>query len=265
MLKNMLSSAIDLIKEPEARKIKDLDSPLTAKIHKKIIFEKIFLKRIYNDFYNEFKILSGTGVPGLLVELGSGSGFLKEVLPEVITTDVFPGDGIDVVLDGDVMPFKNGTVSVFFLQNVLHHIKDPVLFFNEVTRCLSDGGKIIMIEPYNSIWSSFVYKNFHHEPFDPKADWQIVQNGRLTGANGAMPWVIFFRDRKKFEQEFPNLKIEKLTPHTPFKYLLSGGLSIRQLLPTFMYDLISVVEFALSPINRYIGMFMTIVLKKQSR
>lgn len=253
---------IDLLKLPEAKKIDKLDSPGTSEIHREIIQKKLFLKKLYLDFYERF-VKSLISLPqGLLVEIGSGSGFLKEVIPDVITTDLFDSPNIDIVLNGNDLPFNNNSVSAFFLLNVLHHIKDTEFFLSEFNRCLVDKGKVIMIEPYNSLFSSFVYKNFHHEPFNPKAGWKILEEGRLSGANGALPWIIFFRDRLLYEKMFPNLKIKEFKPHTPFSYLLSGGLSMRQLVPTFTYDSIRLIEKILSPLNQHLAMFVTIELEK---
>ena len=78
-----------------------------------------------------------------------------------------------------------------------------------------------------------------------------------------IPWIIFFRDRKLFEKEYPGLKIVKLKPHTPFRYLLSGGFSYRQLLPSFTYKWMANLELLLSPFNKFIGMFYTIELAKR--
>lgn len=256
---------LDLLKLPEAKEIHDLDSALTSDIHREIILKKPFLKRLYLDFYKEFKKASINLPKGDLVEIGSGGGFLKEVIPGVVTADIFSSNYIDIVLSKEKMPFENNSVSAFFLRDVLHHIKDPFTFFTEVNRCLVEHGKIIMIEPYNSLWGGFIYKNFHHEPFDINATWEITGDGRLTDANIALPWIIFFRDRKKFESRFPNLKIRRLEPHTPFRYLLSGGLSMRQFLPSFTYNLIKGFETLLSPLNRYLGMFLTIELEKISK
>ena len=257
-------SIIDLLKLPEAKTVRDLDSPDTARIHKQIIQNKPFLKNLYFDFYNEFKKIIETIPSGQLVEIGSGSGFLKEVIPNVITTDLFPSSNIDVVLKGTKMPFKDSSVSAFFLQDVLHHIKEPITFFTEITRCLVNKGKIIMIEPHMGLWGKFIWSNFHHEPLDATAGWEIKQEGRLTGANQALPWIIFFRDRKKFEQLFPDLKIKRLAPHTPFRYIISGGLSIKQLLPSFTYNSVKFIERLCSPLSKHLGMFITIELHKET-
>ena len=253
---------LDLLRMPEAKEINDLDSHLTAKIHKEIIQKKVFLKKIYLGFYEEFKRALVNSRTGLIVEIGSGSGFLKEVIPQVITSDVFSSPDIDMIFPATDMSLDNNSVSVFFLQNVLHHINNPVAFFMEISRCLVSQGKVVMIEPYNSLWGRFIYKSFHHEPFDVDADWETSAKGRLSTANGALPWIIFFRDRARFEKEFPSLKIKRLMSHTPFRYLISGGLSMKQLLPSFMYDFVKGFESIVTPLNKYLGMFMTVELEK---
>ena len=50
--------------------------------------------------------------------------------------------------------------------------------------------------------------------------------------------------------------------HTPLRYLLSGGLTLRQLVPSFTYPAIKAVEYTLSPVNNLLGMFQTIELEK---
>lgn len=253
---------IDLFKLPEAQSIQDIDDPQTHFIHKQIIQQKHFLKKIYINWYKEFEKTAKTVPKGHLVELGSGGGFLKEILPEVITSDLVLDPDINLTFSVTKMPFDDNSVSAMFLLNVLHHVKDPVAFFLEANRCLVNHGKLLMIEPYVSLWGEFIWKNFHHEPCEITSDWEIKNKGRLTGANSALPWIIFVRDRHIFEQEFPSLKITKVMPHTPFLYLISGGLSFRQLAPSCSYSLFKMIENFFSPLNSYLGMFVTIELEK---
>jgi hypothetical protein len=119
-----------------------------------------------------------------------------------------------------------------------------------------------MIEPANTLWARFIYKNFHHELFDPQAEWGLEKIGPVSHGNGAIPWIIFSRDRGIFEKEFPQLRIVRLRNHTPLRYLLSGGLTLRQMVPSFTYPLIKGVEFLMSAINNQAGMFQTIELQK---
>jgi hypothetical protein len=85
-----------------------------------------------------------------------------------------------------------------------------------------------MIEPGNTVWRRFVYQNFHHETFDPKVGWVFESKGPLSTANGAIPWIVFHRDRAMFLEQYPDFKIIKTQFHTPFRYLLSGGFTLRQ-------------------------------------
>ena len=64
------------------------------------------------------------------------------------------------------------------------------------------------------------------------------------------------------QREFPSLRIAGMRNHTPLRYLLSGGFTLRQLLPSFTYPLIKAIEYALSPVNDWVGMFQTIELEK---
>lgn len=252
-----------LLKLPDIRNISDLDDPSTTLLHSKIIKGKPFLKKLYEEFYNEFNESIKSDPTGtILIEIGSGGGFIKEVMPEVVTSDVIKAPNVDLHFSVLDMPFKENSIDGIFMIDVMHHINDQFNLFNELDRTLKIGGRIVMIEPANTLWSRFIYKNFHHEPFDPSGGWTFTKTGPLSSANGAIPWIIFCRDRVKFEREFPTLKIRKMHVHTPVRYLISGGLSMRQLLPTALYLAVKGIEFILSPLNRYLGMFMTVELEK---
>ena len=256
---------IEWLRLPATKDICNLDDPSITLLHAKIIQEKPFLKRIYIDFYNRLK----KSVPDntetkLLVELGSGGSFIKDIIPNAVTSDILNVPNVDKHFSALNMPFEDNTVDAYFMIDVLHHINDARSFFREANRCLKVGGKLIMVEPANTLWSRFVYRNFHHEPFDPSGDWSFEKTGPLSSANGAIPWIIFYRDRSRFEKEFPSLKILQLKPHTPFRYLVSGGLSLKQLLPSFTYSIMRGIEVILSPLNEYLGMFLTIEIVKIS-
>lgn len=253
---------IEWLRLPETMGIENLDDPATTLLHAEIIKKKPFLRNLYAEFYNQFK----KSVPGfekrLLVELGSGGGFIKEIIGNVVTSDILDLPNVDKVFSSSRMPFNDGSVDAFFMFDVLHHITDPRAFFTEALRCLNIGGKVVMIEPANTLWSRFIYKNFHHERFDPQGGWTLEGTGPLSQGNGAIPWIIFCRDRVIFESEFPSLRIVRMRNHTPLRYLLSGGLTLRHLVPSCTYPLVKAAEYLLSPLNNWLGMFQTIELKK---
>lgn len=251
---------------PYMRNTKDLDDPKITILRSRIIQDNLYLRNLYIDFYTIFKnSLKGLSKRRKLVELGSGGGFIKKIIPDVITSDVIKLPDVDLHFSATDMPFKDKSIDKFFMLNVIHHIHDPETFFKETNRCLNENGKLIAIEPANTLWGGFIYKNFHDdEDFDPEGGWTLKSQKALSEANGALPWIIFVRDRKKFEELFPNLRIKKITPHTPIRYLVSGGMSYRQFLPSWMYPAIKNVEKFASPLNRYIGMFYTIEISKQA-
>ena len=250
------------LKLPGTRHIKDLDDPAATLFHARTVQCKPFLRRLYIDFYRQLKKAAPDSKGRVVVELGSGGGFIKEVIEDAVTSDILELPNVDKTFSALDMPFGEGSVDAFLMIDVLHHITDSKGFFIEALRCLKVGGKIVMIEPANTLWARFIYSNFHHELFDTQADWTLQAGGPLSTANGALPWIIFSRDREIFEQEFPSLRITAMRNHTPFRYLLSGGLSYRQLVPSFTYQLVKAAEFALSPVNNWLGMFQTIVLEK---
>jgi hypothetical protein len=72
---------------------------------------------------------------------------------------------------------------------------------------------------------SALLRLLHHEPFAPNAkDWKFASTGLLSGANGAQAGIVSQRDRRRFESDFPKLKLIRYQPHTPFRYWMSGGL-----------------------------------------
>jgi SAM-dependent methyltransferase len=260
-----LAALLAPLKLPPTLQTDDLDDPNNILVIREIIRRKPFLVKTYRSFYQDLLSRAAT-VPadGEWIELGSGASFLKTLAPHVITSDILPYGGVDRVFSGLEMPMGDRTVSAFLMIDVLHHIKDSRGFLKESLRCLKLGGKVVMIEPANTAWSRMIYKNFHHEPFATHGEWGFDEGGPLSGANMAIPWIIFGRDAELFAQEFPQFRVCSIAVHTPLRYLISGGLSLRQLLPSFMYPVIQIIEAILTPLNRYLGMFMTIELEKIS-
>jgi SAM-dependent methyltransferase len=253
---------LNRLRLPHSKDLEDLDAPRTTVRRREIIRQKPFLKNIYLDFYERIERHLEGLIPGdTVVELGSGGGFYQEIRPSVITSDIMALPHIHISFSGTRMPFKKESLDAVVMIDVLHHIPDARSFFREAGRCLRPGGRMVMIEPANTLWSRFIYQNFHHEAFDPRGNWEFPSSGPLSSANGALPWILFFRDRGQFEQEFPNLKIKIINNHTPLRYLLSGGLSYQQLLPSSFYPFIAACEKCLSPLNNTLGMFLTVVLE----
>ena len=240
----------------------DIDSPETTRLRKRIIESKPFLRRIYQEWYAGLAARVPAGAGGVL-ELGSGAGFLKDYIPNLITSDIFPVPGVEQVVDAHDLPFSESSLRGVVMANVLHHIPNPTRFLQEAARCVRPGGVVAMLEPWVSTWSRVVYSNLHHEPFEPAAlAWTFPQSGPLSGANGALPWIIFHRDRVRFEQEFPEWRIQEVTPIMPFRYLVSGGVSLRSFMPAFTFGMWRTAERLLGHWMSTWAMFAHVVLTR---
>ncbi len=241
----------------------DLDNPATTVQRRRIIKEKVFLRLIYEEWYRlVVESLPKGDAP--ILELGSGGGFLRELLPDLIETDILHVPLISAVLDGHELPFRSGSLRAVVMVNVLHHLARTCRFFEETARCVKAGGRIVMIEPWVTRWSTFVFGRLHHEPFDPQSDrWDFPSTGPLSGANGALPWILFHRDRDLFEQAFPQWRIETIRPGMPFRYLLSGGVSLRSFVPSQSYAMLTRLEQVLGRHTEDMAMFAHVVLVRE--
>ena len=238
----------------------DLDDVRVTLARREIIQRKKFLKTLYNEWYRMLK--DNLPADERVLEIGSGAGFLKDLLPSVITSEVFAIPGVDRVEDACRLDFPNDSLGAIVMLDVFHHIRDVRAFLIEARRVLCQGGRILMIEPWRSRWSSVIYRNLHHEPFDTDAaDWRLPSGGGpLSTANGALPWIVFERDRDQFEAEFPEFSIVKLEPLMPLAYLVSGGVGTQVSLPRSMYRPVRILE---NKVVRGRGaMFALIVLEK---
>lgn len=251
-----------LLRDASLRELNSVDTQLR---HRKQIQTKLFLRRFYNEIYDTFVEASHNlrHVKGQMLELGSGAGFLKDRLPEVITSDVMPFPDVDRVIFADKLPFDDSGLRAIFAMNVLHHLADAEAFFREADRALAPGGQLVLMEPHWSLWGRFVYSFLHYEPFDTSATvWQLPDVGRLATANGALPSIIFDRDRARFERLFPRLEIRGIRYHTVLRYLLSGGVSWPAFAPSFTFPWFTKIDRVLSCAPGLFPMFQTILLEK---
>jgi SAM-dependent methyltransferase len=249
-----------LLAHPLARDL-DLDDPQTTATRRRIVQSKGFLRQIYFEWY-EAVLAALPPTDGPIVELGSGAGFLKDLFPDLITSDILHLKDLSVVLDAKEMPFQTGSLRAIVMIDVLHHLSRPRRFLREATRCVKPLGRLVMIEPWVTKWSRLVYSRLHHEPFDPESrEWEFPMGGPLSGANGALPWILFQRDRLQFAAEFPQWGIKSIELQMPISYLLSGGVSLREFAPAKAFARVRWLEARLEPWMDKLAMFAQITLE----
>jgi SAM-dependent methyltransferase len=252
-----------LLVHPLARGL-DLESAAATAVHARLIREKPLLNRLYRRYYAEFEEASGRAAAGARLEIGSGGGFLGELIPGLISVDLRPGADVDLAASALELPLADGRIGAIFMLNVLHHLPDPARFFDEAIRVLAPGGRLVAIEPYVSPLARVLYGKLHHEAFEPeRQEWEVPVDGPLAGANGALPWIVFERDRAEFERRFPALEIARVDPHTVAAYLLSGGVSLRALLPGAAAGPLFALEERLGPLYDRLATMMTVELRRR--
>jgi SAM-dependent methyltransferase len=240
-----------------------LDDPATTELRRRIILGKPALRAIYGDWYR--LLLSRLpSAPGAVLELGTGAGFLKHLLPGLIASEILAVRGVDLVCDGARLPFASGALRAIVMVDVLHHIPDAEAFLAEAARCLRAGGRLLMIEPWPTPFSLQVYRRLHHEPFEPGAtEWRFPASGPLSSANGALPWMIFARDRERFQARFPELSLIESRPFMPLRYLFSGGVGNRVGAPGWADALLRRLEGESRLLRRLAAMFALLVIERR--
>lgn len=242
-----------------------IDSPERISHLNEIIRRKPALREFYRQVYDIFSAsLNSCPKEGVALELGSGASFAKEVIPDLTTSDVIAYDGVDQIVDAQDMQFENQSLRSIFLMNVLHHIPDAEQFFFEAQRCVKCGGQIVIFDQYPGFIARPILRFFHHEMFDDKVEsWKFESTGPLSSANGAQAWNIFFRDRRRFDQMFPFLKVEEITFHAPLLYWLSGGLKAWTLAPEILLPAISLFDKFLLRLNKNFASFVVIKISRK--
>lgn len=263
----MIAKAIRrFLAEPATRRI-DVNSSEMTGIHRSVLLKKRLLRRMFGGFYSQCRLYDEQhfgGCDGQRIEIGSGSSIIQEFLPDVTTSDIKPLPFVDLVVDAQDMPFGENTLRAIYGINVFHHLPQPRAFFRELCRVLQPGGGVVLIEPYHGPAARWLFNRLHDcEHFDLSANWENDQQvGPCLGANQALSGIIFHRDLVRFQAEYPQLEVVLDRPHTHLSYLLSGGVNFRQLVPGWMDSAVQVAEAMLEPLNRWLALQHTIVLRK---
>ena len=225
--------------------------------------DKKILRKLYRKWY---RVIGDALKPGKTLELGGGSGNLKEFFPEAVTSDIVFAPWLDTVLDAQYLPFKDESLDNIVLFDVLHHLTAPALFFVEAERVLRPKGRIVMMEPYIS-WSSFlVYRFLHFEgmnwSIDPFESDSIEKSKDPFHGNQAIPTLLFERDRDRFVRHFPRLKIVKEERMDFIIYPMSGGFHNVSLCPVGFWKALSYFETLMNPLGHYLAFRLFVTVEK---
>ena len=145
-----------------------MDNEGEALTQNRLGFEKlnIALGVLYKEWY-ELISHQRSESNGMNLEVGCGASVMDKIIKNVKKSDVFINSNTDLKIDAMEVGLKfENQISNLILVNVFHHISNPELFLRSAEKSLLKGGRIIMVEPSNNIWSRLVYKIVGHEKFD---------------------------------------------------------------------------------------------------
>jgi SAM-dependent methyltransferase len=260
---------LDLLREPTLREL-DVDAEERLEFHRAILRRKRILSSVFADNHRLFKKMADQWLPavGMEIELGGGSAAMRESYPEVLATDIVPGKHLDLVLNAERMDLPNESVRVFYCQNCFHHFSYPGQFFSELERTLVPAGGVVILDPYYGPLASFLHKRmFTTEGFDKNyPTWETPVAGPMSGANQALSYIVFVRDRARFQREHPSLRVvHQETVGSYLRYVVSGGLNFRQLLPNWSTGAVRLMETLTSPLSRWLAVHHVIVIRKDRK
>jgi SAM-dependent methyltransferase len=263
-------SFTNLFLEPRLRGV-DLQGYERIGLHGEILAQKPLIREVFKEFYDTSISLDRMyfdHVAGDRIELGAGTSLFRKYYGDVISTDVQPAPHLDAVIDAQDMNLRDESVRAIFCINCFHHFPDPRKFFDELVRVLKAGGGCVVIDPYFGLLSRILYKRlFSSEAYDCNApDWHYCAGHDKKSArpNQALSYLVFFRDRARFNTLFPRLEIVHLRILPNYiRYLLSGGLNFRQVVPSFLIPLFRKLEVALLRLAPILALHHVVVIRKR--
>jgi len=216
--------------------------------HRQVWQQKAVLRSIYNEEFFA-RLLASRKAGGVSVEVGGGAGFFKEFSPSVICTDLIQSPWLDAVVDAQRLPFRSSSVSNIFGLDMLHHIASPMMFLNEAQRVLIESGRIILVEPWITPFSYFIYRYLHQEdcelsarPWDAK-EGELKLGKKAFEGNQAIPYLLFGpRNLSRTLEMLKGLRPVAIEPFCLFAYLLSCGFKPMNLLPVSFYPAVAKLE-----------------------
>ena len=234
--------------------------------HRGVWEQKETIRLLYWDFHRR---LLDSCPAGRVLDIGGGTAHIKDVRPDIVSTDILLFPGIDVVADAHRLPFPDESFMGVVMLDVLHHLERPIEFLEEASRVLKPGGRLAMIEPAMTTLARRFYDYFHAEPVDmdadPFADVAINPDRDPFDANQAIPTLLFATSAacRRVEEVIPSLRVRSVDWLSLFAYPMSGGFQSWSLMPAALVGpLLAFEEKVPEAVRRQIAFRMMVVLER---
>ncbi len=230
---------------------------------------KPVLQKVYHAFYQEIARWTLKEKKAATVELGSGMGNIKKVLPDCLTSDLFPNPWLDRVENAYALNWRESTVENLILFDVLHHLQHPGRAFAEMARVVIPGGRVIIFEPGMGLLPRLIMHFCHHEPvaFRQPIEWDAPPgfdpaNHPYYAAQGNS-WRIFVNKEGLAENVLKDWEVIHVGREPGWAWLMCGGLRGPQLYPSALLPLVRFLERGLRFLPSLFAGRLLIVLQRR--
>lgn len=225
------------------------------------------LRCFYEDIYSEIAL---NCIDGPILEVGSGIAASRDFFSNLTTSDIVKTPYVDCAMSAyDLQTGNEGPWANIFAVDVLHHLKQPMLFFESAATVLCPGGRIILVEPAATLGGCAFYKLFHHEPIRPskiKEPFDFESDGSNGEfANMGMGIGLFKHCRSQVDKLLKqyDLSCTVVNYRDLIAYPLTGGYSKSSALSTTSLKHILYLEKHIPQLLlRFLGLRMFVVIKK---
>lgn len=231
---------------------------------------KPVLQRVYRAFYQEIARWALPGKKAATLELGSGMGNIKEVLPDCLTSDLFPNPWLDRVENVYALNWPDAAVQNLILFDVFHHLQHPGRALKEMARVVQPAGRVIVFEPGMGWFPRLIMRFFHHEPlgFGQPIEWNAPQgfdpaNHPYYAAQGNS-WRIFVQQEGLADHILRDWNVVHVGREPGWAWLLCGGLRGPQLYPDKLLPLVRLMERGLRLLPTLFAGRLLVVLERKT-